>query len=108
MASDDSDVNITGVLAHVGGKEGVGTADIEGGDSADLLGVVDALGLEDLGGDGDGGVDRVGNYGEDGVRAVLGTSLDEGLDDGSVCVEEIVTGHSGLAGDTGRDDDNVS
>jgi len=99
MASDDGDINVLGVLAHVGAKEGVGTTDIKGGDTADLLGVEDALGLEDLGGNGDGGVDGVGDDGEDGVRAVLGATLDEGLDDGSVGVEEIVTGHSGLGGE---------
>jgi hypothetical protein len=39
------------------GDEAGGTDDIEGGDTEEALGVVDTLALEDLGADGDGGVD---------------------------------------------------
>lgn len=38
------------------GDEAGGTDDIEGGNTEETLGVVDTLGLEDLSGDGDGGV----------------------------------------------------
>lgn len=42
-----------------------------------------------------------------GIWCVLCNSLSQITDDGGVCVEEIITGHSRLAGDTGRDDDNL-
>ena len=106
MATDDGDVDVGGVLAHVLAQEGVGAADVEGGDAADLLGVVDALGLEDLGGDRDGAIHRIGDDGEDCVGAMLGTALDKGLDDGGVRVEKVVAGHAGLARDASRDYNN--
>jgi hypothetical protein len=48
-----------------------------------------------------GGVSHVSGY-------ALGNTLRELGNDGGVGVEEIVTGHSGLAGDTSGDDDNLS
>ena len=55
--------------------EGVGTHDVERRDAEDLLGVVLSGLLVDLGRDGDGAVDRVGNDGHDGVRAHFSGSL---------------------------------
>lgn len=95
------------------------------------LGVVDTGGLEDLGEDGDGGVDRVGDDTDAGSGGDLGNSLGKVANDTSVrlCgepqrlafearrsksggedgthVEEVVTGHSWLAGHSSRDDDNL-
>ena len=68
MAADHRDVHVLEGEALELGDKGVGADDVEGGDSDDLLGVVDAGGLEDLGGDGDGGVDGVGDDVEDGLR----------------------------------------
>lgn len=62
---DDSDTRVTTndgdeFVGRVGvldlGDEARGTDNVQGGDTEDALGVVDALGLEDLGDDGDGGV----------------------------------------------------
>jgi hypothetical protein len=38
---------------------------------------------------------------------VLGGGLGEVADDGGVGVEQVVTGHAGLAGDTSGDDDDL-
>lgn len=61
VTTDDGDVLVGGVRALQLGDEARGTDDIESGDTEEALGVVDTLGLEDLGGDGDGGV-NLGNY----------------------------------------------
>ena len=58
--------------------------------SSPLL-VKDTLLLEDLGEDGDGRVDGVGNDENVGLGAVLGTSLSKGLDDRGVRVLIIVS-----------------
>jgi hypothetical protein len=72
-----------------------------------LLGVVGASLLEDLGGDRDGRVDRVRDDEDGGLGAVVGDALGEVADDRGVGVEEVVARHAGLAGDAGRDDDNL-
>lgn len=41
------------------------------------------------------------------IRCVFCNSLGKVADDGSVGVEEVVTGHTRLAGDTGRNDNNL-
>lgn len=41
------------------------------------------------------------------MRAVFGNSSAERFDDASIDVEEIITGHTGLSGDTSRDDNNI-
>lgn len=57
MATDDGDGLVGGVGALDLRDEAGGTDDVKGGDTEEALGVVDALALEDLGDDGDGGVD---------------------------------------------------
>ncbi len=78
-------------------NEGLGTDNVEGGNTEEALGVEDALGLEDLGGNRDSRVDGVGDDEDEGLGGDLGSDLDEALDDTGVDVEQIVTGHSGLA-----------
>lgn len=57
VATDDGDVLVGGVGVLDLRDEARGTDDVKGGDTEEALGVVDTLGLEDLGSDGDGGVD---------------------------------------------------
>ena len=98
VATDDGDNELLGVaLASNLGNEGLGTDNVEGGDTEELLGVEDTLGLEDLGGDGDSRVDRVGDDEDEGVGGDLSGDLDQALDDTGVDVEEIITGHARLA-----------
>jgi hypothetical protein len=124
VATDNGDVLVGGVVVLQLGDEARGTDNVEGGDTEEALGVVDALGLEDLGGDGDGRVDlyrlararsetisqayRVGDDEDVGLGGVLSSGLGEVADDGGVGVEEVVTGHAGLAGDTSGDDNDLS
>jgi hypothetical protein len=86
-----------GLLAADGSNEGLGTDNIEGGDTEELLGVKHASALEDLGGNGDSRVDRVGDDQKEGLRGILGDTLDEALHNAGVDLEQIVTGHARLA-----------
>lgn len=65
------------------------TDDIKSGDTEQTLGVVDALGLENLSGDGDGGVDRVGNDENVGIGSVISSGLGQVANNGRVGVEQI-------------------
>lgn len=56
MATDDGDFLVGRVGGFDLGDEAGGTDNIKGGDTEEALGVVDALGLEDLSDNGDGGV----------------------------------------------------
>lgn len=90
------------------GNESLGSDDVEGGDSEDTLWVVNSGFLEHLGGDWDSGVDWVGDDSDKSLRGGLGDDGGQVTDDSGVGVEEIVTGHSWLAWDSGWDDDDVS
>lgn len=105
VATDDGDVLGGGVGVLELGDEARGTDNVEGGDTEEALGVVDALGLEDLGGDGDGGVDLrcqilsrmievgltygVGDDQDVGLGGVVGAGLGQVADDGGVGVEQV-------------------
>ena len=92
------DLGLRGVLGTGDGlDEGLGTDDVEGGDTEELLCVKLASLLEDLGGNGDGAVDRVGDDEDEGLGAVRDNTLDQALDNASVDLEEVVTGHARLA-----------
>jgi hypothetical protein len=51
---------------------------------------------------------RVGDDEDVGLGGVLSGGLGEVADNGGVGVEEVVTGHAGLAGDTSGDDNDLS
>ncbi len=57
------------------GDEGVSANDVECADTEDLLWVVFAGLLENLGGNGDSAVNRVRDDGDDSIRTDLGSSL---------------------------------
>jgi hypothetical protein len=102
VSTNDGDCELrAGLLASNLGNKGLGTNDIEGGDTKESLGVEDALGLEDLGSDRNGRVDGVGNDEDVSLGGDLGGNLNEALDNASVDVEQVVTGHAGLACKTG-------
>lgn len=77
--------------------ESLGTNNVEGGHTKQALGVEDTSGLEDLSGDGDGGVDRVRDDKDGGLGAELGDTLDEITNNAGVDLEEVITGHTRLA-----------
>jgi hypothetical protein len=60
VAADDGDALVGGIRVLDLADEAAGADDVERGDAEETLGVVDATGLEDLGGDGDSGVDLAG------------------------------------------------
>jgi hypothetical protein len=76
--------------------EARGTDDIKSGDTEHALGVVYTGSLEDLGSNGHGRVDGVGNDQDVSLGAVLSSGLGQVADDRGVGVEEIC----GLAGQT--------
>ena len=71
------------------GDEARGADDVKGGDTEETLGVVDTSLLQDLGGDGNGAVDGVGDNEDVGLGRVLGDGLGEVADDGGVGVEQV-------------------
>jgi len=90
VATNDNDVLVGRVGALVLGDEARGADDVKGGDTEQAAGVVDTGLLQNLGGDGDGAVDRVGDDQDVGVGAVLGDRLGEVTDDGGVGVEQVL------------------
>lgn len=107
VTTNDGDVDVLGVGILDLTKESGSSDNVEGGNTEETLLVEDTGLLEDLSEDGDGGVDRVGDDEDVSLGAVLSDSLGEISDDRGVGVEQVVTGHSWLTGDTGRDDDNL-
>lgn len=107
VTSDDGDVGVLGLRSLDLGQKGGRPDNVEGGDTKQPLGVKDTLLLQDLGEDGDGRVDGVGDDQDTSVGGVLGGGLGEVTDNGSVGVEEVITGHTRLPGDTSGDDDNL-
>jgi hypothetical protein len=107
VTTNNGDVLIDGVGALELAHESRGTNDIQGGDTEETLGVVDTGLLEDLSDDRDGAVDWVGDDEDVGVGGGFGSGLGEVADDGGVGVEEVVTSHSGLARNTGRNQNDL-
>ena len=89
MTTDDSYVFICGVGRIELGDEAAGADNVEGGDTEELLGVVDILGLEDLGGDGNGGIDRIGDDEDVGIGRVVRCGFGKITYDGGIGVEQI-------------------
>ena len=84
MAADDGDLAFVGVGAGDFGEEACGADDVEGGDAEDAAGVVDTSLLQDLGDDGDGGVDGVGDDEEVSLGGDTGNSSGKVANDGGV------------------------
>lgn len=98
VTPNNGDVQLLRVsLAGNLGDEGFSADNVKGGDTEQTLGVEDTLGLQDLSRNGDGGVDGIGDNQNEGLRGNLSGDLNEALDDASVDVEQIITGHAGLA-----------
>lgn len=97
VTTDDGDGSLGGIgqTGELLG-EGLGTNDIQSGDTEEALGVEDTGGLEDLGGNGDGRVDGVGDDQDEGLGGELGDTLDQVTDNAGIDLEEVVTGHAGL------------
>jgi len=95
-------------LASLLRSEGVSTELVKGGNTEELLGVVDAELLQCLSPDGDSGVDWVRDNEIAGVGALLCALTCNGVVDVGVDVEEVVTSHAGLARNTSGDDDDIS
>lgn len=98
VATDDGDGSLRGVL--LAGEflgEGLGTDNIQSGHTEQTLRIKNAGGLEDLGGNGNGGVDRVRDDEGESLGTELGNTRDQVAHDTSVDLEEVVTGHARLA-----------
>jgi hypothetical protein len=108
VTTDDGDGSLGGVL--MAGEllgEGFGTDDIQGSHAEQTLRVENPGGLEDLGSNGNGRVDRVGDDESESLGAELGNTLDEIAHDAGIDLEEVITGHARLAGNAGRNDNNI-
>ena len=72
-------------------NEGVGSNNIKSGHTKNSVGIVHTSLLEDLSGDGNGGVNRVGDDGNHSLGADLGGSLSKVSNNRSVGVEQIIS-----------------
>lgn len=99
MTTHNRDSGLAGVTLSTSGilHESLGTDDVEGGDTEQLLGIELASLLQHLGGDRDGAVDGVGDDQDVCVGSIFGDALNKTLDDAGVDLEEVVTGHARLA-----------
>jgi hypothetical protein len=98
VASDNRYFHVQRVQTFGFGYESVGANHVQSGDSEETFGVVFAGFFQDFGGDGDGGVDGVGDDADQSIGGVLSRRLDDVSDDGGVGVEEVVTGHARPSG----------
>jgi hypothetical protein len=89
VTTNDNNVLRGGVGVLELRDEARGTDNIKSGNTEHALGVVDTGSLEDLGGNGDGRVDGVGDDEDVCLGAVLSSSLGQVADDRGVGVEEI-------------------
>jgi hypothetical protein len=86
VTTDDGDLDILGVGVLDLTQESRSSNNVEGGNSEQSLLVKDTSLLEDLGEDGDGGVDRVGDDQDVSLGCVLGNGLGKVSDDRGVGV----------------------
>ena len=107
MATNHGDVALSGLHVQGLGDELAGTDGVELGHTHDLARIMDAHLLEGLGEDRDGGVHGVANHEDASLGTSSGAGLSEVHGDTSVGVEQIVSGHTGLSGHTGGDDDHI-
>mmetsp|Transcript_40519 Transcript_40519/g.81274 ORF Transcript_40519/g.81274 Transcript_40519/m.81274 type:complete len:285 (+) Transcript_40519:95-949(+) len=107
VAADDGHVHLGDVEALVLSDKGVSAAHVERRHTAQFLGVIDTPLLKDLSGDWHRRVHGVRDDADDGLRTVLGDTLDKRLNDARVRVEKVVARHARLARHTRRDDDDV-
>merc|ERR1719187_2829665 len=107
MTTHHGAVDVRGVDPLQLADEFVSSDNVEGGDAKNGVGVVLAGLLEHFAGNGNRGVDGVGDDGDHGVGANLSGGLAQVGHNGSVGVEEVVACHARFSGHAGRDDDNL-
>jgi hypothetical protein len=108
MASNNGHVESDGVDTLELSNEGAGARDIKSGNTIESVLVVDAVLLQCLSNNWDGRVHRVGDDEDVGLRAVHGTGLSKSANNVCVGVEQVITGHTGLTGNTSGDNDNIA
>ena len=91
MTADDCDIAFLRLSTSDAGKEARSTNDVEGGDTEDAAGVVDTSLLEDLGDDGDSGVDGVRDDEEMCLRCNARDGSGEVADDRRVGLVQIIS-----------------
>lgn len=107
VTTDNGDLGILRVSALDLRKKSRGSNDVEGGNTEQTLLIENTSLLENLSEDGHGRVHRVRDDSDHGLGAVLSTGLGESSNDRGVGVEQVVSGHTGLSGDTSGDHDDL-
>ena len=108
VAANDWDINLVHIYACLFRVKGLGTHNIQGGNTKETFLVVDAHLFQCLSSNWDGGVDWVGDDVEESTRAVFSASFNQALDNASIDLEEIIASHSRFTWDTCWDDDDVT
>lgn len=108
VSTNNDNVLVYGVGVLDLADEAGSAHNIKGSNTEKTLRVIDTSLLEDLSNDWDGAVDRVGDDEDFGIGCGFGSGFGEVADDRGIGVEEIVTAHAGLSGDTGGDEHDLS
>mmetsp|Transcript_41974 Transcript_41974/g.110809 ORF Transcript_41974/g.110809 Transcript_41974/m.110809 type:complete len:398 (-) Transcript_41974:121-1314(-) len=108
VPSDHGDLGLQRVEAFGLRDKGARTAHIQGCDTKELLRVVDTPVLQNLRRNGHGRVHGVGDHQDASLWACLRAPSDQVLHDARVDVEEVVTGHAGLAGHAGGNHHHIA
>lgn len=87
--------------------EGVGSNNIEHGNSQELLGIVGAGILENLSSNRHRGVDRITDQVNNGVRTALDNPLAECSNNPSIDIEQIISSHPRFPWNSGRNDHEI-
>lgn len=108
MTANDWDGELlwVGVAGHLG-NESLSSDNVEGGDTEELFWVEHIVLLQNLSSNWDSGVDWVGNDENECIWSILSNASNQVLDNASVNLEQIVSGHARLSWDTSWDDNNV-
>lgn len=98
MSTNNGDCELPGVLLarDLSGKGGRAD-DIQSSDTKEFASIKSVVGFQNLGGNGDSGVDGVRDNKNVGLGAKLSNTSDQGSDDSGVLGEEFISGHAGLA-----------
>ncbi|KAH3665147.1 hypothetical protein OGATHE_003962 [Ogataea polymorpha] len=107
VAANNGDVLVDRVGSSDFRQESRGSQHVQGGDTKQLLWVVDVLGLEHLGDNRNGRVDRVRDHTDGSVWTVVGTCLSKVSDNRGVGVEQVVSGHARFSRNTGWDQNDI-
>lgn len=106
--TNDGNIDLRRIFANVIANKGIGTDHIKCGNTANFLWVVNSFLCQNFSGNRHRTVDWITNDGQNCFGAKFRTSFNQCFDNSSICVEQVVTRHSRLTGDSSRNHNDRS